>query len=259
MFSSNRSGGKLDLWELSNWTGAVKRVTDNDAEDWDPAFMPDGSKILWSSNRSCNFEIWTAEPDGSSPRQVSHDGADAENPTATPDGWVVYASGNPEKMGLWKVRLDGSSATRILPGNPYYGEVSPDGKYAAYVIPNTSDQYLLEVVRVADGQVLPFQVPLPIVNQAISASIGRPRWMPGGRAIAFVGQDEKGVSGIFVQDFIPDQNTSTTRRPLAGFDPEFATESFAISPDGNRMMIASWEQLFNLMLVENAPGVTRGK
>ena len=35
------------------------------------------------------------------------------------------------------------------------------------------------------------------------ANLGRARWMPGGRAIAFIGQNERGVNGLFVQDFVP--------------------------------------------------------
>ncbi len=45
------------------------------------------------------------------------------------------------------------------------------------------------------------------------------------------------------------------RGTLAGFDPERTTESFGISPDGARLTIASWEQLFSLMLAERVPGV----
>ena len=33
---------------------------------------------------------------------------------------------------------------------------------------------------------------------------------------------------------------------LAGFDPEAATESFGISPDGSQIVVAGWEQLFSI-------------
>ncbi|HOK45993.1 MAG TPA: hypothetical protein PLK67_08685, partial [Bryobacteraceae bacterium] len=73
--------------------------------------------------------------------------------------------------------------------------------------------------------------------------------------IAFIGRHERGVHGIYVQDFVPGKDTPATRRPLGGFDPERTTESFGISPDGSRLTIASWEQLFSLMLAERVPGV----
>ena len=90
VFSSDRSVN-LDLWAVSTKSGAFRRLTRDAADDWDPAFMPDG-RIVWSSNRSGPFEIWIAEADGSGARQLTNDGLSAQNPTATPDGqWVVYA------------------------------------------------------------------------------------------------------------------------------------------------------------------------
>lgn len=85
--------------------------------------------------------------------------------------------------------------------------------------------------------------------------VGRARWMPRGRAIAFVGQDASGAEGIFVQDFVPGQDTTATRRALGGFDPGWATESFGIAPDGSHVIVAGWEQLFSLMMAEGLPGL----
>jgi Tol biopolymer transport system component len=83
------------------------------------------------------------------------------------------------------------------------------------------------------------------------------RWMPDGKAIAYLAQDDGGVNGIFVQDFVPGVDTQKTRRPLGGFDRERATESFGISPDGKMLAIAGWEQLFSIMSVEGVPDVVR--
>ena len=79
--------------------------------------------------------------------------------------------------------------------------------------------------------------------------------MPDGRRIAFVGQDAAGLDGIYVQDFVPGKDTSSTRRRLAGFDRENATESFGISPDGGRICLAVGGATNSLMLVEKLPGV----
>lgn len=56
VFSSNRAGN-LDLWTVSRLSGAVRRLTDDAAQDWDPRFTRDG-KLLWSSNRTGRFEVW---------------------------------------------------------------------------------------------------------------------------------------------------------------------------------------------------------
>ena len=45
------------------------------------------------------------------------------------------------------------------------------------------------------------------------------------------------------------------RRRLGGFDSEMATESFGISPDGEHLTVAAWEQLSILMMAEGVPRV----
>jgi hypothetical protein len=51
--------------ELIGWFAEVLGelpdvITDDPADDWDPAFTPDGRKILWSSSRRGHLEIWMA-------------------------------------------------------------------------------------------------------------------------------------------------------------------------------------------------------
>jgi hypothetical protein len=79
--------------------------------------------------------------------------------------------------------------------------------------------------------------------------------MPDGRALAFVGADEHGAQGIFVQDFVPGTDTSASRRPLGVFDADTLAESFGISRDGSRLIVASLEQSSNLMSVESVAGL----
>src|SRR5262249_20377953 len=153
LFSSNRSGN-LDLWTTNTRTGDVRQITDDRADDWDPAFTADGRGILWSSNRSGHLEIWIASADGNGARQISHDGVDAENPTQTADGaYVVYASGNPDKAGIWRVRSDGTQETQLAKGDFFIPQVSPDGRYVAYGVTDAAhNRGKLLVSEVATGR-----------------------------------------------------------------------------------------------------------
>jgi Tol biopolymer transport system component len=178
----------------------------------------------------------------------------AENPTTTPDGrWLVYASGNPEKTGVWMIRPDGSDATRILAGAGHRPEASPDGRHALYRVEATADLALVRVVDL-DGVRVPFEIRVDYRRRTKNL-LGRARWMPDGRAIAFIGQDERGVAGIFVQDFVPGRDTRATRRKLAAFDSEIATESFGLSPDGRRIVVSGWVQQFSLMEARGLTGL----
>jgi dipeptidyl aminopeptidase/acylaminoacyl peptidase len=254
-FSSNRSGN-LDLWAISTVDGSVRHLTDDEAEDWDPGFSPDGRHLLWSSNRTGPFEIWIANADGSGARQLSRDGADAENPTATRDGrWVVYKSGHPTGRGLWKIRFDGTGATRLVEGNIGLPEVSPDGRFALYRVSPGPRSFAIRVVEIEGGAVLPFQIDIEVVK-VTPATLGRARWTPDGRAIVFTAQDAQGVNGLFLQAFAP-EGAPRAWKPLGAFDAERITESFGISPDGNRVVVAGWEQMFSLMSAEEVPGLGR--
>jgi Tol biopolymer transport system component len=256
VFSSNRSGN-LDLWVLERQTGALRQLTDDPAQDWDPGFSSDGRHVLWSSDRSGHLEIWMADADGSNARQVSHDGVDAENPTATPDGrWIVYASGNPQKLGIWKVRPDGQDATLLAPGGDLVPEVSPDGRRVLFATGEAATRRVIRVVEIESGTRVPFEIRVdwpPFANSQILW--GRSRWMPGGRAIAFVGADAEGHSGVYVQDFAPGRDTTSSRRRLAGFSPESFVESLGVSPDGKRLTVSTLRQSSTLFLAEGLPGV----
>jgi Tol biopolymer transport system component len=250
LFSSNRSGN-VDLWTVDRSTGVLQQLTDDRANDWDPAFTPDGRHILWSSDRSGNMEIWMAAADGSRARQITHDGVDAENPTMTPDlQWIVYASANDRGLGVWKIRSDGSDATHLLETAGVVPEVSPDGRYALFVR-NIGQLYLTRAVDIETGEIVDFGTQITAPARARNITFGRARWMPSGKAIIYVGQDEADRTGIYLQDFVPGTNTSASRRPVAGFTADFDVESLGLSPDGKNVVISAHYVRRSLKLAEH--------
>src|SRR5258708_6375598 len=86
--------------------------------------------------------------------------------------------------------------------------ISNDIRLLQYVPYGVRDGY--RFVRIADGSTVPFELHCD----------GRLRWIPDGRAIAFTDRDENGLGGVFVQEFIPGEDTSKTRRKLAVFFPD---------------------------------------
>jgi Tol biopolymer transport system component len=257
LFSSDRSG-QLDLWLLSRETGALHRVTDDAAQDWDPAFSPDGSRILWSTNRSGNFEVWTAEADGTGARPLTTGGVDAENPVLTPDGaTLLYGSLHRGKEGIWRAGADGSRPELLVRGAMLQlPEVSPDGRYVLFRDGFGTGRRAVRVVKLPDAAPV-FEIAFDVTDGMVGVEAGRARWMPDGRSIAFLGVDERGVPGVFVQDFVPGRDTTTSRRPLAGFDPGAPAESFGIAPDGKHVTLAARQSLSSVFVAESVPGAER--
>jgi len=261
VFSSNRSGN-LDIWTVDRESGTLRQITDDAAQDWDPGFTPDGRHILFSSDRGGNLEIWMIDADGTSARQISHDGVDAENPTMTRDGkWVVYTSGGPDTLGIWKVHPDGTGAESLVKGSWTNPEVSPDGRYALFVSSNavtsSKSTSVVEVVEVASGKLVDFRISIPRDPLAPNVTYGRGRWMDGGKAIAFVGLDGAGRTGIMEQEFKPGVDTSATRQKLAGFFSDLTTESFGISPDDQHVALAVIHETRNIKLADSLSGINQ--
>ena len=135
------------------------------------------------------------------------------------------------------------------------GEVFEDNlKQVALAVANyhRTARPKIRVVRVSDGRDMGVEIPIRNARRT-AAILGRSRWMPDSKAIAFLSQNEDGVNGVFVQDFIPGRDTSASLRQLGGFDRERATESFGIAPDGQTLTVAGWEQLFSLFSIEGLP------
>lgn len=256
LFSSNMASN-LDLWEVSTTSRGLQRITEDEAGDWDPAYSPDGKSILWSSNRGGHFEIWMANADGSGARQVTKDGVDAENPSMTGDKkWVIYNSYNPDLKirGIWKIHPDGSGATRIVDGLTQWPEISPDGRLVCYGFYKESlnDRMTYErVVEIETGAQVPFEIAVSNRDRVG----GRLRWMPDGKSILYVDENKAGNWGVFAQDFIPGKDTYSSRRAIAGFDPDRKMDTFTLSPDRTRIIVAEVEVLSSLTLAKGIPGI----
>jgi hypothetical protein len=85
------------------------------------------------------------------------------------------------------------------------------------------------------------------------------RWMPDGKSIVFVDEDENGNWGLFAQDFIPGKDTHASRSKLAGFEADRKIDTFTIAPDGSRIVMAEVEILSSLIMAHGIPGIERSR
>ena len=51
---------------------ALKNLTKNPGDDWNPRFFSDGTKIVFQSSRDGNWEIYLMKKDGSDVKNISN-------------------------------------------------------------------------------------------------------------------------------------------------------------------------------------------
>jgi Tol biopolymer transport system component len=115
-------------------------VAGDPANDWGPAWAPDGQSLAFTSDRSGSYEVWTVEVAGSEPNltQLTDDGADDWVPVYSPDGMrIAFVSDRTGEPEIWSMATDGSDL-RNLTNHPQHFDGtwsvswSPDGSRLAY-------------------------------------------------------------------------------------------------------------------------------
>ena len=126
-----------DLWIVSprgEWT----RVTSGPAWDREPAWTPDGSAIVFSSDRSGNFSLWRVRvgPTGANgeAERVTNSPLPDGQPVVTRDGQIIFVRGRLGAAELWEHQSNGSEA-RVTKDRvaEQWPAISSDGLRLAYV------------------------------------------------------------------------------------------------------------------------------
>jgi Tol biopolymer transport system component len=116
--SDRHDGTNLDIWVQPTAGGDPVRVTTDAANDIEPAFAPDGSRIAFTSLRD-GGGIYIVPALGGTPRLLA---ANGREPKFSPDGkWLLYETGGrgtPSRLAL----IPASGGTPKL--------VAPEGWYA---------------------------------------------------------------------------------------------------------------------------------
>lgn len=89
--------------------------------------------IVFSSNRSGAWRLWTMRPDGSGLRELTKGEPEEHDvdPAFAPDGKsIFFSSTRGGKVGVWRMPLDGSKLERLCDGDQAEG--SPDGQRIAF-------------------------------------------------------------------------------------------------------------------------------
>ena len=82
-FSSERDGN-LEIYVMNADGTGQTRLTNNPAEDEEPAWSPDGTRIAFHSHHNGNREIYVMNADGSGQTRLTNNPADESEPAWSP-------------------------------------------------------------------------------------------------------------------------------------------------------------------------------
>ncbi|MFC1629126.1 TolB family protein [Gemmatimonadota bacterium] len=184
-------------------------------------------KIVFRSNRTGNYEIYSINPNGTGLQQLTFDDGDDSEPSLAPNGRIVFHSDRDGAVEIYSMDLDGGNVKQVTDNDARdsHPEWSPDGRLIAfqrYVFWGNDEVYVMN----SDGSSA-----RNLTNTLLEQELW-PSWSPDGSRIFFCRGGDIYVVGV---------NGSGLSQLTTGTDWDYSP---SCSPDGTTITFNRYSQIF---------------
>jgi len=221
-----------DIWLVDVANGAMTRFTSDPGWEAFPTWSTDGSRLIFTSNRSGVFDLYEKPASGAENETLLYHSMEGKGPTSwSPDGkfLVYYSLGQPTHVRL--LAVSGAADRQPVPVvDPKFNSItarfSPDGRWIAY----TSNESGKNEVSVRPFDAATGSIGEPIV---VTKDGGRtPLWRGDGKEIFYMAGD-----GMATAVEVKAGSSFEAGTPKALFPVPSGVLFWDVAPDGTRFLM----------------------
>ncbi|HKZ77953.1 MAG TPA: CHRD domain-containing protein [Pyrinomonadaceae bacterium] len=254
-FASGRDtvGSRSQIYTMNADGSNVVRLTNNLANETQPHWSPDGSRIVFTTDRdkvcdffSCYSEIYLMSADGSNPVRLTNNTANDTSPVWSPDGnKIAFQSNRNGNYEIYVINADGSNAVRLTNNIDFdvLPSWSPDGNKLAFQrgINAEAEIYVMNAngsnqIRITNngnsGKTSKGEFSGDVIIEPDGVEDTEPAWSPNGTRIAF-STNRDGHYEIYLM------NTDGASQTRLTNDTSVQSGIPAWSPDGTKIVFTS--------------------
>ncbi len=231
--------GSYDIWTYELADGSRSQLTFEEAVEANPEWVPDGSRMVFTSTRRGVRDIHWMDARGSGPQEPLLETGDNKTVNSiSPEGVIFALTSRPSAQtsvpqnDLWLLPLTGDRKPRLLMAalaNELFGQVSPDGRWLLYQSSESgkTDIYLTSFPTLQgkrqvseDGAILPM-------------------WSASGQEIFYLTQDHSTLFAVSVST--QGGAVQITRRDRLFSAPMVVGRGYPydVSEDGKRFLVVT--------------------